>query len=216
MNFYMNVSATYPDELGRKLYQEIGMIEEQHVTHYGSLLNPGMTWLENLLVHQYVECWLYWSCHETETVPHIRQTWAMLLEQELTHLRTAENLLKQYEGKQWQQVIPDGNFPEPLKLESNIDYVRGVLASSVQNTTCRENYVDVADLPPRSDFSEYQKRVNGNVQNVTSHAVIEQYIAGHGQDYRFETAPNPIHDLRYRTKDNTDVGRKPVKSLTHA
>ena len=43
MNFYMNVSATYPDELGRKLYQEIGMIEEQHVTHYGSLLNPNMT-----------------------------------------------------------------------------------------------------------------------------------------------------------------------------
>ena len=59
MNYYMNVAAVWPDELGRRLYQEIGMIEEQHVSQYGSLLNPSMSWLENLLVHQFTECWLY-------------------------------------------------------------------------------------------------------------------------------------------------------------
>ena len=32
------------------------MVEEQHVTQYGSLLKPCMSRLENLLVHQYVEC----------------------------------------------------------------------------------------------------------------------------------------------------------------
>lgn len=37
MNFYMNVGNRIPDMMGRALYQEIAMIEEQHVTHYGSL-----------------------------------------------------------------------------------------------------------------------------------------------------------------------------------
>ena len=67
MNYYMNTAALWPEETGRRLYQEIGMVEEQHVSQYGSLLDPRLTWLENLLVHQYVECWLYWSCAETET-----------------------------------------------------------------------------------------------------------------------------------------------------
>ena len=40
MNYYMNVNGAYTSELGRRLYQEIGMIEEQHVTQYGSLMDP--------------------------------------------------------------------------------------------------------------------------------------------------------------------------------
>mgnify|MGYP001125004551 CR=1 FL=1 len=45
MNFYMNVGPTYTSDLGRKLYQEIAMIEEQHVREYGSLIVPSCTWL---------------------------------------------------------------------------------------------------------------------------------------------------------------------------
>lgn len=216
MNYYMNVAATYPEETGRRLYQEIGMIEEQHVSHYGSLLNPNLTWLENLLVHQFTECWLYWSCHETETCPHMKETWAFLLDQELLHLHTAETLLQKYEDKQWQQVLPDGNFPAPLKLESNIEYVRDVLANTVNNTSLREHYVCVSDLPPHSDFAEYQQRVNHCEENVLSHKVIEEYIRRNGTDYRFEIAENPIPELRDRTKDNIQVGRVPQKVLTHA
>ena len=131
MNYYMNTAALWPEETGRRLYQEIGMVEEQHVTQYGSLLNPGMTWLENLLVHQYVECWLYWSCAKTETDGGIRKVWDCLLEQELLHLDLARRLLRDYEGKEWQQVIPEGEFPAPLRLESNIDYVRRILGGTV-------------------------------------------------------------------------------------
>lgn len=65
MNYYMNTAALWPDEMGRRLYQEIGMVEEQHVTQYGSLLKPCMSRLENLLVHQYVECWLYSNHRDT-------------------------------------------------------------------------------------------------------------------------------------------------------
>ena len=67
MNYYMNQCAFYESEQGRKLYQEIAMIEEQHVTQYGALLDPACTWLENLLNHEYTECYLYYSCYEDET-----------------------------------------------------------------------------------------------------------------------------------------------------
>ena len=213
MNYYMNLAATYPEETGRRLYQEIGMIEEQHVSQYGSLLNPNMTWLENLLAHQFTECWLYWSCYETETDPYIKNVWEAMFEKELMHLHIAEGLLREYEGKEWQHVIPNAEFPEPLKLESNIEYVRQILGSTVNNTACRENYVDVSCLPQGGTFADYQQQVNVPIENVMSHAVIEQYIAQKGQDYRFETAPNPVPELRDRTKDNTEVGRMSQKVL---
>ena len=40
MNFYMNLGNYYHSDLGRKIYSEIAMIEEQHVTGYGSLIDP--------------------------------------------------------------------------------------------------------------------------------------------------------------------------------
>ena len=75
MNYYMNVCNFYTSDLGRRLYQEIGMIEEQHVTQYGSLMDPNCTWLEGLLMHQYVEAYLYYSCMEDETDPEIKKVW---------------------------------------------------------------------------------------------------------------------------------------------
>lgn len=216
MNYYMNTAALWPNELGRRLYQEIGMVEEQHVTQYGSLLNPSLSWLENLLVHQYVECWLYWSCMETETDARFKKIWSFLFEQELMHLHCAQDLLRNYEGKEYQQVIPDAEFPAPLKLESNIEYVRGVLGSTVNNTAQRENYVDVNSVPDHGTFADYQNQVNIPKENEMGHAVIEKYIRQNGQDYRFETAPNPIPELRDRTQDNTQLGRLPEKVLQHA
>ena len=204
----MNVCGVYPDETGRRLYEEIGMIEEQHVSQYGSLLNPNLTWLENLLVHQYTECYLYWSCFETESTRHVRAFWEQMLEMELAHLRTAAQLLKEYENREWQQVIPDGNFPEPLMLTGNIPYVREVLKNTVNHTARREYYVPVDTLPVESDFAEYQKKVNQPVENVVSHQVIEEIIARNGRDVRFQTAEHPVPELRDRRKDNVLVGRE--------
>ncbi|MDO4739222.1 MAG: hypothetical protein Q4A66_00995 [Eubacteriales bacterium] len=216
MNYYMNTAAVYPEETGRRLYQEIGMIEEQHVTQYGSLLNPNMTWLENLLVHQYTEAWLYWSMLQTETDREIRCFWEACFGQELLHLRMAEELLQRYEGKEWQQVIPCGEFPQPLCLESNIEYVRDILGGTVNNTALREEYADVRTLPEDGDFAEYQRRVNEPACNVLSHSVIEEYIRKNGRDYRFETAPNPVPQLRDRTHDDICTGRQNVCQLQNA
>ena len=86
MNYYMNLGAFYPNDLGRKLYQEIGMVEEQHVTQYGSLLDPTCTWLENLLMHEYNECYLYYSCYEDETDPYVKGVWEQNFQAEVSHL----------------------------------------------------------------------------------------------------------------------------------
>ena len=58
-----------------------------------------------------------------------------------------------------------------------------------------------------SSFYKFQSKVNINIENVPSHKVIEDYIAKYNEDYRFETAENPIEELRNRTSDNTTVGR---------
>ena len=208
MNYYMNIGSFYPTDPGRKLYTEIGMVEEQHVTHYGSLLDVKCSWLENLLMHEYTECYLYYSMLETEPCPGAKKVWELHLEQEIAHLHHAAHLLEQYEGKQWQQVIPDGTFPDVLELGPNIEYVREVLGGTVTLTARGEGYAPVEELPADADFFRYQERINANVAGVASHNVIQAAIRKNGQDYRFETAENPIPALRSRTKDNTALGRK--------
>lgn len=208
MNYYMNVAPFYPKEYGRRLYREIGMVEEQHVTHYGSLIDPNPTWLECLLNHQYAECFLYWSAMETETDRRIRELWARMFDMEVSHLHTAAQLLLTYEGRTWQQVIADGSFPEPLKLTSNVEYVRDILKNTVSLTADRESWTPVDALRDDADFFKYQAAVNSNPETVESHDIIERLIEREGRDYRFETAENPIKALRDRRKDNTEVGRE--------
>ena len=207
MNYYMNTAALWPEETGRRLYQEIGMVEEQHVTQYGSLLNSNLSPLENLLTHQFVECWLYWSCAQTETDESIRQVWQMLFEQELLHLHIAKDLLARYENREWQQVIPDAEFPDPLRLESNITYVRDILSGTVCNTALCEDYVPVETLGADSNFAQYQHTVNQPLLDVVSHTFIQEYMDENGHDYRFETQPHPIAALRDRMQDNTRLAR---------
>jgi len=208
MNYYMNTTGFYKNDLGRRLYQEIGMIEEQHVTQYEALMDASVTWLECMLMHEYCECYLYWSCYETETDPYIKKIWGWHLEQEIAHLHKAAQLLEQYEGKHWQQVIPNGEFPAPIRLESNIPYVRGVLCS-VQLTYKDKNPVPVQTLESADPFFAYQDIVHENTDTVASHEVIEQHIRKNGRDYRFETAEHPVCELQNRLQDDTRIGRDP-------
>ena len=210
MNYYMNTSALYPNTLGRQLYQEIGLIEEQHVTHYGSLIDTKATPLEKLLMHEYTECYLYYSCFEDETDPCIKKIWEEHFNQEISHLHKAAELLYKYEKKEWQQCIPDGCFPELLKLHENKAYVRDILKNTVQITTKKEDYVDVKDLSKDDAFYQFQNTLNEPVNEVPTHIVIKDYIAKKGSDYRFEEIPNPIPELQNRKEDNTDVGRYPI------
>ena len=208
MNYYMNIVGFYKSDIGRKMYQEIGLIEEEHVTQYESLMDPNMTWLENLLCHEYTECYLYYSCFEDETDEKIKKLWEQYFMQEVSHLHKAAELLKIYEKKDWQEVIPDGNFPELLKLGPNIEYIRKILKNTANNTSDREGYSKVDMLQKSSDFFKFQEKINNNVKNVPSHSFIESYIDKKGKDYRYETKLNPLHELQDKTKDNYKIGRK--------
>ena len=100
MNYYMNIGCFYHSDLGRKLYTEIAMIEEQHVTGYGSLMDPSSTWLESWVMHEYTECYLYYSCYQDETNPYIKKIWLQHFEEELKHLKIASEMLFKYEGRE--------------------------------------------------------------------------------------------------------------------
>ena len=207
MNFYMNVGNTYPTEEGKKLFLEIAMIEEQHVTHYGCLMDTSCTWLAGLLEHEYTECYLYYSCAREETDPRVRKIWEIMLEQELSHLHKAAELLEKYEKRDYLSVFPEPEFPEPLSFgKDNIPYVREVLKNTVRMTSKGEDYVEVASLPKDDVFFTHNKKVNGKSCCVPSHAVIDSYLCAHGEDFRFETEPNPVPELACRTRDNTAVG----------
>lgn len=209
MNYYMNTTNFACSDIGRKLYQEIALVEEEHVTHYESLMDPNATWLEMLLWHEYCECYLYWSCYKTETNAYIKNLWEENLAMEIVHLHKAAELLQKYEKKEWEEVIKCGDFPAPIVLHENVEYVRKILGETVQYTTMGKKYVKIKDLPKDADFFRFQEITNPTTQIVPSHCVIDGFIRRRGMDYRYQIAPNPIPELRNRKKDNTCVGRKP-------
>ena len=209
MNYYMNIANLATNDLARKLYMEIALVEEEHVTQYESLNDSSASWLEMLLWHEYTECYLYWSCYLTETDPYVKSIWAENLEIEIAHLKKAGQLLEKYQNKSVEEVIPDGEFPAPISLHENIEYVREILGTTVQYTGLLDDYVNVNDLPLDANFFQYQKIIAPTIEIVPSHLVIDAHIRHYGKDYRFEVAYNPVKELRSRTVDNTTVGRVP-------
>ena len=207
MNFYMNVCNLYPSDMGRRLYQEIGMVEEEHVTQYGSLLNTTLTYLENLVMHMYTTCYLYYSAMKDELDKNLYCVWEKCFFQSVTNLQVSANLLEKYERKSWKSLIPDGTFPELLKLHPNVDYVRNILRCTVTYTGLLEGYTPVNDLPNDANFFKYQATVNNKIPCVPSHEVICKTINRCGCDYRFEKCPNPVEALRDRHCDNYTLGR---------
>ena len=208
MNYYMNVANLYQvSDIGRRMYQEIGMIEEEHVSQYESLMDPRATWLESLLLHEYTECYLYYSCMMTECDPSIRRIWEDCLTQEISHLHMAKELLWKYEQKEYQQVVGEGTLPEILALRPNIQYVRKVLETTAGNTQKKECVVPIGTLGKDDPFYLYQSKVNLPQDSVPTHEIIDRHIRCCGCDYRYETAPSPIPSLRSRTCDNIALGR---------
>ncbi len=98
MNFYMNRGTDWIEPIARSLYAEIALIEEQHVTHYESLLDPLDSWLKQLVFHEYNEVYLYWSMLQNEEDRRIRAIWELHLDMEIGQLQSACDLLRRFEG----------------------------------------------------------------------------------------------------------------------
>lgn len=209
MNYYMNIAGFHPTEIGRKLYSEIAMIEEEHVTEYGSLMDTTCTPLQNWLMHEYTECYLYYSCFADETDKEIKEIFYKHYLEECGHLQYVASLLLKYEGKPWQALYPDGGeFPELLQFEGNIEYIRDVINKTINYTRQGEDYELVNKLPDDANYFRYQKMNIKKTENLPSHKVIENHIKEFGTDYRYETKKHPIKELQDRTQDNTNIARK--------
>jgi hypothetical protein len=127
--------------VARQLYAEIASIEEQHVTQYGSLINPEETLLEQWLVHEATEAFNYYSCLEQESNHHVKAIWERFLDYELGHFHYVAELFKRYEDRDPAEVL-QGAMPEPIRYESHRDYVRQVLAAEVDLRARGEQFVD--------------------------------------------------------------------------
>lgn len=206
MNYYMNLGSFYKNEQGRKLFSEIAMIEEQHVSGYESLKDTECTWLECALMHEYTECYLYYSCYKDETDSYLKLVWEEHFNDEVSHLKKIAELLYKHEGKHYVDVLINLDFPELLSFKENKNYIREVL-KNIRLTSQKENYVDVNSLPSGNTFEAYQKAFMKNPDDAPSHKVIQNYIKLNGEDFRYETAPHPEKTLRDRSVDNTDIGR---------
>ena len=153
------MAANYHNDLGRKLFSEIGMVEEMHVSQYESLADPTCTWLEMWLEHEYAECYLYYSCMEDETDKGIKEIWHEHFEMEVAHLKHVAELLKKYEGKKIKDVIPTPDFPQLLRFGQNKEYIRKVMKETMWITGSRENYVDARKLPKTADYFKYNDTI---------------------------------------------------------
>ena len=193
MNFYMNVGPQYMEPIARQLYQEIGLIEQEHVTHYESLVDPGETWWERLVNHEYNECYLYYSFLQQEPDPAVKRVWELHLNMELAHLQTACDLLRRFDGREPEELLPS-ELPEPVRFEPNKEYVRHLLATQIDLTTLGAGYV--RDMHER--FEWMQRQVNGG-EKPPSEVVIDMHRDKFGDEYRIEPGgPHPVASLRQK------------------
>jgi hypothetical protein len=148
-DYYMVVGPQFSDPVARMLYAEIASIEEQHVTHYESMLDPDETLLEKWLLHEATEVWNYWGCLQTESDPRIKKIWERFLDYELGHLHMAIELVQQLEGLDAAELLPR-TLPEPISYESQRDFVRKVLREEVDFRANGPDIVPLEEDPQRS------------------------------------------------------------------
>ena len=201
LNYYMNHGPDFMEPIARALYAEIAQIEEQHVSHYESLLDPLDSWCANLVFHEYNEVYLYWSMFQQETDPRVKALWELHLNMELGQLQEASRLLRTYEGRDPLELLPP-ELPEiPLTFESNKEYVREVLAAEIDLRSDGLFIVPEEELPSDHRYFAFQETVNAG--GSPTEKVIELNRDKQGRDYRDETeGPNPVTALR-GTRDAT-------------
>jgi len=171
------------------------MIEEQHVTQYGSLLDPNASWYEQLVMHEYNEVYMYWSFLQTESNPRIKAIWELHLGMELEHLRLARELMLDQEGRDAADLLP-AMLPELVTFEPNKEYVRTVLERTVEFTGIATDCVERSALSDDHRYFIYQDAVHGDSE-VPSSLVVAHAAEKLGRDYRLQTeGEHPVPRLR--------------------
>jgi rubrerythrin len=194
MSFYMNMGNRYIEPIARGLYLEIAQIEEQHVSHYESILDPEAGWMTNWVLHEYNECWLYWSFLQDEADPRVRAVWELHLGMEIEHLRIACEAMRQIEGRDPAEFLPT-RLDTPLTFHENKQWLRTILDHQVGLTGWDSEFIPVAELPADHRYHAYQSKVNAG--GAPTEEVIRMRREQAGEDYRFAPeGPHPVAELQ--------------------
>jgi rubrerythrin len=169
-DYYMNIGPLFADPVARQLYAEIASIEEQHVTQYESLLDPSQSLLENWLMHEAMEVYLYYSCVQQEINPRIKAIWERMLNYELGHLHMVAALFKKHERRDPQEIVGE-RLPEPIAFESQREFVRATLAQEVDLRAAGTEIVSLEEEPQSS--IDYRNQLNS--QGSPSESVASGY-----------------------------------------
>jgi rubrerythrin len=209
MNFYNTIGNRFIEPLARGLYLEIAQIEEQHVSHYESILDPSCTMLENLALHEYNECWIYYSFMQEETDPKVKALYETHLAMEIEHLRIACELIRMVERRDPEEFLPKA-IERPMQFKENKAYLRQVLAKQVELTAKESEFVPISSLPENDRYFAYNHTVNGDW--VPTEVVVTDTINARGDEYRLETeGPHPVPGLRRkkeRKSASTDYAKR--------
>jgi len=129
-DYYMHVGPLFADPMARQLYAEIASIEEQHVTQYGSLIDPRQNALDQWLIHEAMEAYCYACCMEQESNPRIKGIWERFYDYELGHFQAVADLIRVTEKRDPEEVISGRDLPR-IEFKSHREFVRETLAREV-------------------------------------------------------------------------------------
>jgi len=158
-DYYMVIGPMFPDPTARQLYAEIASIEEQHVTHYESMIDPDETMLEKWVLAEAMEVYNYYGCVKSESNPRIRAIWERFLDYELGHLAVAREMFQELEGRDASEILPQ-RLPEPIAFESQRAFVRKTLQAEVDLRAHGTQFVDKSELPRSSPSHAYREQLN--------------------------------------------------------
>ena len=193
MNYYMTIGNRFIEPLARATYLEIGQIEEQHVTQYELILDPSVSWFENLVWHEYNECWLYYSFMQHEPDPKVKALYELHLNMEIEHLRIACEMMRNVEGRDPAEFLPK-EIEHTMLFKENKEYVRQVLKNQVDLTAEGTQFVPITQLPADHRYYQYQRVVNAG--GVPTEQIIAEARARLPDDYRYESqGPSPVPGL---------------------
>jgi len=158
-DYYMTIGPMFADPLARQLYAEIASIEEQHVTQYESMLDPGETMLEKWLMHEVAEIYNYYSCLQYETNPRIKSIWERFVNYEIGHFHFVRNIFEKTEKRDISEIVPL-SLPEPIEYTKHREFVRQVLQSEVDLRASGTQFIPKSQEKKDSPSVKYRTRLN--------------------------------------------------------
>ncbi len=167
---FAHAGVAHSDPVVRQLLAEIASIEEQHATHFASLIDPRETWLEQWLLHEAAEAWCYAACVQHEGDSRIKAFWEQMLDYEIGQFHFVAGLLRTQQGQDPQRLVPR-ELPEPLPFASQREFVRKVMREELELSVAAQCHV------PRSQESQATRdyRAQVDAEGSPSEAVAAGY-----------------------------------------